>query len=142
MKILLAVFYIVVFVFAVHRIKFRKNDDNSSDRKNIDFAETKKHIDNLNLLKDRLEQVENMITDIECCSPEKHQTFITVSSGTREIELHIDGENQTTQNLVKTLYAERKKLRTSLSDEIRIMGGRCNGNCNEIYAKSERGGAR
>lgn len=141
MEILLAVFYIAVFAFAIHK-GFGKNDDNSSDRKNIDFAETKKHIDNLNILKDRLEQVENMITDIECCSPEKHQTFITVASGTREVELHIDGENQTTQNLLKTLYAERKKLRTSLSDEIRNMGVRCNGNCNEIYAKNERGGVR
>lgn len=141
MEILLAVFYIAVFAFAIHK-GFGKNDDNSSDRKNIDFAETKKHIDNLNLLKDRLEQVENMITDIECCSPEQHQTFITVVSGTREVELHIDGENQTTQNLLKTLYAERKKLRTSLSDEIRNMGVRCNENCNEIYPKNERGGAR
>lgn len=141
MEILLAVFYIAVFAFAIHK-GFRKSDDNSSDRKNIDFAETKKHIDNLNLLKDRLEQVENMITDIECCSPEQHQTFITVVSGTREVELHIDGENQTTQNLLKTLYAERKKLRTSLSDEIRNMGVRCNENCNEIYPKNERGGAR
>lgn len=142
MKLLLAVFYIAVFAFAVHRTKFRKSDDNSSDRKNIDFAETKKHIDNLNILKDRLEQVENMITDIECCSSEQHQTFITVASGTREVELHIDGENQTTQNLLKTLYAERKKLRTSLSDEIKIMGIRCNENCNEIYPKNERGGAK
>lgn len=100
MEILLAVFYIAVFAFAIHK-GFRKSDDNSSDRKNIDFAETKKHIDNLNLLKDRLEQIENLITDIECCSPEKHQTFITVASGTREIELHIDGENQATQNLLK-----------------------------------------
>ena len=141
MEILLAVFYIAVFAFAIHK-GFRKSDDNSSDRKNIDFAEAKKHIDNLNLLKDRLEQVENMITDIECCSPEQHQTFITVVSGTREVELHIDGENQTTQNLLKTLYAERKKLRTSLSDEIRNMGVRCNENCNEIYPKNERGGAR
>lgn len=141
MEILLAVFYIAVFAFAIHK-GFRKSDDNSSDRKNIDFAETKKHIDNLNILKDRLEQIENLITDIECCSPEKHQTFITVSSGTREIELHIDGENQTTQNLLKTLYAERKKLRTSLSDEIKKMGVRCNENCNEIYAKNERGGVR
>lgn len=140
MKLLLAVFYIAVFVFAIHR-GFRKNDD-TPDRKNIDFAETKKHIDNLNILKDRLEQVENMITDIECCSPGQHQTFITVASGTREIELHIDGENQTTQNLLKALYAERKKLRTSLSDEIKIMGGRCNENCNEIYPENERGGAR
>ena len=141
MEILLAVFYIAVFAFAIHK-GFRKSDDNSSDRKNIDFAETKKHIDNLNILKDRLEQVENMITDIECCSPEKHQTFITVVSGTREVELHIDGENQTTQNLLKTLYAERKKLRTSLSEEIQKMEVGCNGNCNEIYAKNERGGVR
>ena len=83
-----------------------------------------------------------MITDIECCSPEKHQAFIHIVSGTREFELHIDGENQTTQNLLKTLYAERKKLRTSLSDEIKKMGERCNENCNEIYQKNERGGVR
>ena len=121
MKLLLVIFYIAVFTFAIKG--FRKNDDNSSDRKNIDFAETKKHIEKLNALESRLEQVENVSTDIECCSPEQHQAFIHIVSGTREIELHIDGENQTTQNLLQTLYAEREKLRTSLSDEIRKMGG-------------------
>ena len=50
MKLLLVIFYIAVFAFAIHK-GFGKNDD-TSDRKNIDFAETKKHIDNLNILKD------------------------------------------------------------------------------------------
>lgn len=139
MKILIIIFYIAVFTLLIS--KFGKSDD-TPDRNEIDFAETKKHIEKLNALESRLEQVENMITDIECCSPEKHQAFIHIVSGTREFELHIDGENQTTQNLLKTLYAERKKLRTSLSDEIKKMGERCNENCNEIYQKNERGGVR
>ncbi len=99
-----------------------KSSEDTGDR-DIDFLEAKKHIEKLNAIESRLEQVENLITDVECCSPEQHQTFITVVSGTREIQLHIDGENQTTQNLLQTLYAEREKLRTSLSDEIRKMGG-------------------
>ena len=119
MKILIIIFYIAVFTLLIS--KFGKSDD-TPDRNEIDFAETKKHIEKLNALESRLEQVENLITDIECCSPEQHQAFIHIVSGTREIELHIDGENQTTQNLLKTLYAERKKLRTSLSDEIKKMG--------------------
>lgn len=140
MKILIILFYILLLAFAVK--KLFKKDGMPSDRSDIDFAETKDHISRLNALEDRLEQVENMITDIECCSPEKHQTFITVSSGTREIELHIDGDNQATQDLLKTLYTERKKLRTSLSEEIKNYGVRCNEICNEIYPKNERGGAR
>ena len=121
MKLLLIIFYVAVFAFMIYKSSGKSSED--TDGRDIDFAETKKHIEKLNALENRLEQVENLITDIECCSPEKHQAFIHIVSGTREIELHIDGENQTTQNLLKTLYAEREKLRTSLSDEIRKMGG-------------------
>ena len=121
MKLLLIIFYVAVFAFMIYKSSGKSSED-TGDR-DIDFSEAKKHIEKLNALESRLEQVENLITDIECCSPEKHQAFIHIISGTREIELHIDGENQTTQNLLKTLYAEREKLRTSLSDEIRKMGG-------------------
>ena len=119
MKLLLIIFYVAVFAFMIYKSSGKSSED--TDGRDIDFAEAKKHIEKLNALENRLEQVENMITDIECCSPEKHQAFIHIVSGTREIELHIDGENQTTQNLLQTLYAEREKLRTSLSDEIRKM---------------------
>ena len=121
MKLLLIIFYVAVFAFMIYKSSGKSSED--TDGRDIDFSEAKKHIEKLNALESRLEQVENLITDIECCSPEKHQAFITVVSGTREIQLHIDGENQTTQNLLQTLYAEREKLRTSLSDEIRKMGG-------------------
>lgn len=121
MELLLIIFYVAVFTFMIYKSSGKSSED--TDDRDIDFAEAKKHIEKLNALESRLEQVENLITDIECCSPEQHQTFITVVSGAREIQLHVDGENQTTQNLLKTLYAEREKLRTSLSDEIRKMGG-------------------
>ena len=121
MKLLLIIFYVAVFAFMIYKSSGKSSED-TGDR-DIDFLKAKKHIEKLTALESRLEQVENMITDIECCSPEQHQAFIHIVSGTREIELHIDGENQTTQNLLKTLYAEREKLRTSLSDEIRKMGG-------------------
>ena len=121
MKLLLIIFYVAVFAFMIYKSSDKSSED--TDGRDIDFVEAKKHIEKLKALENRLEQVENLITDIECCSPEKHQAFIHIVSGTREIELHIDGENQTTQNLLQTLYAEREKLRTSLSDEIRKMGG-------------------
>lgn len=140
MKILIALFYILLLVFAVK--KLFKKDDMPLDRSDIDFTETKDHISRLNALEDRLEQVENLITDIECCSPDQHQTYITILSGTREVRLHIDGDNQSTQDLLKTLYNERKILRTSLSEEIKNYGVRCNEICNENYKKFERGGAR
>ena len=140
MKILLTVFYIMLLVFAIKKV-FKK-DGMPSDGSDIDFTETKDHISRLNALEDRLEQVENLITDIECCSPDQHQTYITILSGTREVRLHIDGDNQATQDLLKTLYNERKILRTSLSEEIKNYGVRCNEICNEIYKKFERGGAR
>lgn len=140
MKILLTVFYILLLAFAVK--KLFKKDDMPLDRSDIDFAETKDHISRLNVLEEHLEQVENLITDIECCSPDQHQTYITILSGTREVRLHIDGTNQSTQDLLKTLYNERKVLRTSLSEEIKNYGVRCNEICNEIYPKNERGGAR
>lgn len=119
MELLLIIFYVAVFAFMIYKSSGKSSED--TDGRDIDFSEAKKHIEKLNALKSRLEQVENLITDIECCSPEQHQAFITVVSGAREIQLHIDGENQTTQNLLQTLYAEREKLRTSLSDEIRKM---------------------
>ena len=119
MELLLIIFYVAVFAFMIYKSSGKSSED--TDDKDVDFSEVKKHIEKLNALESRLEQVENLITDIECCSPEQHQAFITVVSGAREIQLHIDGENQTTQNLLKTLYAEREKLRTSLSDEIRKM---------------------
>ena len=121
MKLLLIIFYVAVFAFMIYKSSGKSSED-TGDR-DIDFLEAKKHIEKLNAIESRLEQVENLITDVECCSPKQHQAFIHIVSGTREIELHIDGENQTTQNLLQTLYAEREKLRTSLSDEIRKMGG-------------------
>lgn len=119
MELLLIIFYVAVFAFMIYKSSGKSSED--TDDKDVDFSEVKKHIEKLTALESRLEQVENLITDIECCSPEQHQAFIKVVSGAREIQLHIDGENQTTQNLLKTLYAEREKLRTSLSDEIRKM---------------------
>ncbi len=133
MKILLIIFYVAVFTLMI-----RKSCKNNVPDK-LDFLETKKHINNLNAIRDRLEQVENMITDIESCSPDVHQSFVSIVSGSRTIDLHIDGENQSTENLLKTLYSERESLRTSLSDEIRNIGGRCNENCNEIYRKTRKG---
>lgn len=133
MKLFLIIFYIAVFTLMI-----RKSCKTDIPDK-LNFLETKKHINNLNAIKDRLEQVENMITDIESCSPDVHQSFVSIVSGSRTIDLHIDGENQNTENLLKTLYSERESLRTSLSNEIRNIGERCNENCNEIYKKIRKG---
>lgn len=129
MKIIVILFYIVLIAYAVKRIYNTKNDENED----INFFSVSEKIEYLNELKQQLDSVEQLITDIELCSPEIREKvikleWITSAGEKKEYSLWIDGTSQTTEELFKIAYIERQQLRTSLHLEIKNLSDRCNEN--------------
>lgn len=140
MKIIVILFYIVLIAYAVKRICNTKNNENED----INFFSVSEKIEYLNELKQQLDSVEQLITDIELCSPEIREKvikleWITSAGEKKEYSLWIDGTSQTTEELLKIAYIERQRLRTSLHLEIKNLSDRCNENCNENYSYFKAG---
>lgn len=112
----------------------------------VEFLSVSEQVDRVNEVRDRLQTVENIITDITVCTPDECVKYITLScptvNGVRECDFMVDGENETTEKVLALLYDERKNLRTSLQIETQKLADRCNGNCNANNEKSAflRGG--
>ncbi|MDE6781366.1 MAG: hypothetical protein K2J40_07910 [Ruminococcus sp.] len=106
----------------------------------IEFLSVTEQLDKVNDIRDRLQTIENIITDVTVCRPDECIKYITVScptvTGEREYNFMVDGENGTTEKFLALLYDERKNLRTSLQIENQKLAERCNGNCNADNEKS------
>lgn len=120
-------------------------EENNPDG-DLEFLSVTEQLERVNKIKDRLQTVENIITDVTICRPDECVKYITIScptvSGMREYDFMVDGDNQTTEKLLSLLYDERKNLRTSLQTETQKLAERCNANCNANDKKSTflRGG--
>ncbi|MDE6093007.1 MAG: hypothetical protein K2G14_07930, partial [Ruminococcus sp.] len=106
----------------------------------IEFLSVTEQLDKVNGIRDRLQTIENIITDVTVCRPDECIKYITVScptvTGEREYNFMVNGENATTEKILALLYDERKNLRTSLRIETQKLAERCNGNCNADNEKS------
>lgn len=79
----------------------------------INFNNVMECIDTLAILKNKLLNVENMITDIESCSPAERLTNIQISSVSSGASAELLVNNSSSE-LLCMLYAEREKLRSSI----------------------------
>src|SRR5574344_1145044 len=115
-----------------------KSTDEQSD---IDFVKISTQLDYINELKDKIQNIENMITEIEICQPEERATAINISMPTNNTGIQIIANNSS-DDILALLHKERKRLRFSLSDEIKNLQYRCNGNDNGNNEDLKRGVAK
>ncbi len=137
------ILYLVLAVYGFYKLYSRYNLNDDTE---IEFDTVNERIDYLNQLKQQLQSIEEMITDIESCQPDElEKVFRCEWSGAVgerfAYDLWVDGESHISKELLKIAYSERQRLRASLKAEIRNLSDRCNENCNENYAISgSRGG--
>ncbi len=131
MEIMLCLIYYSVVIYGLYKIynRYYRSDENSD----IEFQSISEQIEHLNDLREQLQTVEEMITDISICSPDEHEKVISCewmnSRGNKlRYDLWINGKNSTSEDLLKIAYSERRRLRTSLKSEIKKLSERCNEN--------------
>lgn len=113
-----------------------KEDDEASEREQtISYNTIEEYINSLNQLKERLDTIEQMITDIEVCSPDDEIKSVKVSVPNNQGNYNsynfiVDGEDDTTSDILNMLYSERQMLRTALCKELNNPRYRANANDN------------
>lgn len=133
------IIYVILLVgFTYLFFKSMNTSDDKSTDENIEFLSVAEAIDEMNSTKEQLAAIEEMITDVSVCSPDEHGKFISCewmsSLGNKlRYDLFVDGNNNTSEELLKIAYSERARLRTLLRQQIRNLSDRCNENCNENY---------
>lgn len=86
----------------------------------VDFVELMDEIDNLSDLKEQLEEVENMLTEIEGADPNQRGIALHISMPTSNNNYSLLANNSS-EAVIQMLYSERQKLRSSLVNEIEKM---------------------
>ena len=132
--------FILVFK-AIERDAHSVQNKATDKHDDIDFVTISEQIDHLNELKDNLQSIEDMITEIEICQPEERATAINISMPTNNTGIQIIANNSS-DDILALLHKERKRLRFSLSDEIKNLQYRCNGNDNGNIEDLNRGGTK
>lgn len=144
----MAVIFYGLILFGFVKLCQSRNSQTDEDKQtgDLEFLSVTEQLDRVNQIRDKLQTIENIITDVTVCKPDECVKYITVScpavSGMREYDFMVDGENKTTEKVLALLYDERKNLRTSLQIETQKLADRCNRNCNANNEKSAflRGG--
>lgn len=116
-----------------------KKNKTAPEKHLISFNEIELLIDELSELKEQLNEIENMITDIESCNPDERATTfkIIMPSNCRSIELLA---NNHSEYVLKLLYSERNKCRSSIVKTVQNLAYRCNGNVTETMYNNAAGG--
>jgi len=132
--------FILVFK-AIERDAHSVQNKATDKHDDIDFDTISEQLEHLNELKDNLQSIEDMITEIEICQPEERATAINISMPTNNTGIQIVANNSSDE-VLKLLHKERQKLRSSLTNEIKNLQYRCNGNDNGNIEDLNRGGAK
>ncbi len=137
MDVLFSVLVILIFALFLQKpiSKLIKKDED------IQYIEVEDHIDNLTALKRNLNDIEQMITDVQICTPHERATAFKLYMHTNHTSVDILADSAS-ENVLALLFAERQKLRSSLSCEIKKIHSVCHGNINtndSIFVKNDRG---
>ncbi len=137
MDVLFSVLVILIFALFLQKpiSKLIKKDED------IQYIEVEDHIDNLTALKRNLNDIEQMITDVQICTPHERATAFKLYMHTNNTAVDILADSAS-ENVLALLFAERQKLRSSLSCEIKKIHSVCHGNINtndSIFVKNDRG---
>lgn len=144
----MGVIFYGLILFGFIKLCQLRNSQTDEDKQtgDLEFLSVTEQLDRVNQIRDKLQTIENIITDIMICKPDECVKYITIScpsvNSVREYDFMVDGENATTEKVLALMYDERKNLRTSLQIETQKLADRCNGNCNANSEKSAflRGG--
>ncbi len=131
----------ILVVKAIERDTHTTDNKTTDKHDDIDFVTISEQLEHLNELKDNLQSIEDMITEIEICQPEERATAINISMPTNNTGIQIVANNSSDE-VLKLLHKERQKLRSSLTNEIKNLQYRCNGNDNGNIEDLNRGGAK
>ena len=131
----------ILVVKAIERDTHTTDNKTTDKHDDIDFVTISEQLEHLNELKDNLQSIEDMITEIEICQPEERATAINISMPTNYTGIQIVANNSSDE-VLKLLHKERQKLRSSLTNEIKNLQYRCNGNDNGNIEDLNRGGAK
>lgn len=125
MDVLFSVLAILIFALFFQKTISRliKKDDD------IPYVEVERHIDNLTALKRNLNDIEQMITDVQICTPSERATAFRLYMHTNNTAVNILADNAS-ENILALLEDERRKLRSALYHEVKKLSYRCNENCN------------
>lgn len=105
----------------------------------VDFVELMDQIDNLSDLKEQLEEIEDMLTEIEGADPDQRGIALHISMPTSNNNYSLLANNSS-EAVIKMLYSERQKLRSSLVSEIEKMRIRSNANVTQRMQKLPKRG--
>ena len=136
MKTLLCIAYIII-VFVIFYKTFRKNNKYEKNIDKLRFMAISEHIDTLSELKNHLNDIEQMITDVQICTPSERATAFKLYMHTNNTAVDILADSAS-ENVLALLFAERQKLRSSLSREVKKIHNTCHGNVNKndkIFSK-------
>lgn len=134
--IILKILYVAAIISFVHYLRHKKKYETNE---NIEFYTVSEAIDEMNQTKQQLAAIEEMITEIESCSPESRTKFFScewtnIIGEKFNYDLYIDGNEFVSAELLKIAYSERSELRSLLRQQIRNLNERCNENSNENFA--------
>lgn len=125
MDILFSLLVVLIFVLFFHKqiSKIIKKDEN------IPYVALHEHIETLSELKKNLNDVEQMITDVQICTPRERATAFKLYMHTNNTAVNIIADNAS-ENILALLEDERRKLRSALYHEVKNLSYRCNLNSN------------
>ena len=121
MDVLFSVLVILIFVLFLQKpiSKLIKKDED------IPYIEIEDYIDNLTALKRNLNDIEQMITDVQICTPSERATAFRLYMHTNNTAVNILADNAS-ENILALLEDERRKLRSALYHEVKKLSYRCN----------------
>ena len=121
MDILFSLLVVLIFVLFFHKqiSKIIKKDEN------IPYVALHEHIETLSELKKNLNDVEQMITDVQICTPRERATAFKLYMHTNNTAVNIIADNAS-ENVLALLEDERRKLRSALYHEVKKLSYRCN----------------
>ncbi len=121
MDILFSLLVVLIFVLFFHKqiSKIIKKDEN------IPYVALHEHIETLSELKKNLNDVEQMITDVQICTPHERATAFKLYMHTNNTAVNIIADNAS-ENILVLLEDERRKLRSALYHEVKKLSYRCN----------------
>ncbi len=129
--------FILVFK-AIARDMHSDQTKSTNQHSDVDFVAVATQLDYINELKDKIQNIENIITEIELCNPDERATAINILMPTNNSGIQIVANNSSAA-ILDLLYTERQTLRSSLVNEIKNLKYRCNGNDNGNIENLNRG---
>ena len=141
---IIAIFLSGAVTALVTRAMFVKNSNTTDtpvkvNTVDIDFMDLTEKIDSLSDLKEQLLEIENMITEIESAEQNERQIALNLSMPTVDTKYNFLVNNQS-EAVLELLYAERKKLRFSIVNELSKITIRSTQNVCKTFPKNTKRG--